>query len=146
MALFNIDPRFNSTEISWGILLQTKCTSESQAQSLFHGFEIIYEKKELVASTSTKTVTPVVKLTPEERKLKTEKRTSKQGIKRFARSIGGVNDSTVISVFDKHPEWNNSLLVMDWTGSMYQYGTQALDWHVQNYDSSGIKYFVFFND
>lgn len=146
MALFNVDPRFNSKEISWGILLQTKCTSESQAQGLFHGFEIIYEKKETVAPSAEKPSIPVVKLTAEERKIKTEKRTSKQGIKRFARSIGGVNDSTVIRVFNKHPEWNNALLVMDWTGSMYQYGTQALDWHVQNYDSSGIKYFVFFND
>ncbi len=55
-------------------------------------------------------------------------------------------DSVVINVFDRHPEWKNSLVINDWTGSMYGYGAQVLLWHVNHFEKSGIKAITLFND
>ena len=54
--------------------------------------------------------------------------------------------STISVIFDKHPEWKKSLVVADWTGSMYKYGAQVLLWHIDNFESSGVNYFTLFND
>ncbi len=57
-------------------------------------------------------------------------------------------DSTVFAILNRHPEWKNSLIVMDWTASMYQYGAQLLMWHRLNLEKnvSQVSHFVFFND
>jgi len=52
----------------------------------------------------------------------------------------------VSQVFDRHPEWKNKIVVNDWTGSMYGYGSQVLLWHLVHLDSSGIKTITLFND
>jgi Leucine-rich repeat (LRR) protein len=56
------------------------------------------------------------------------------------------HDSTVFSVFSRHKEWNNVLVVNDWTGSMYGYGAQVLYWHLLNLETSGITSLTLFND
>ena len=38
------------------------------------------------------------------------------------------------------------MVVADWTGSMYAYGSQALKWHNLNLEKSGLSYFTLFND
>ncbi|MFN0203699.1 MAG: hypothetical protein ACKVTZ_19385 [Bacteroidia bacterium] len=59
-----------------------------------------------------------------------------------------LKDSLVYSILDRHKNWKNMLVVMDWTGSMYVYGAQLLLWHQQQMksDSSKVKHFVLFND
>lgn len=58
----------------------------------------------------------------------------------------GSGDPVVTKVLDRHPEWKNMLVVNDWTGSMYRYGAQVLEWHLLNYKHSGIKTITLFND
>jgi Leucine-rich repeat (LRR) protein len=55
-------------------------------------------------------------------------------------------DSVVHAVFNRHPEWKNILVVNDWTGSMYGYGAQVLDWHLKNFEKSGVLSLTLFND
>lgn len=52
----------------------------------------------------------------------------------------------VTEVFDRHPEWKSILVVNDWTGSMYGYGAQVLQWHILNIEKSEIISMTLFND
>ncbi|MES2555654.1 MAG: leucine-rich repeat domain-containing protein [Bacteroidota bacterium] len=56
------------------------------------------------------------------------------------------SDSTVYKILSRHPEWQNVAVVNDWTGSMYCYGTQVVEWHIKNREISGIKEVTLFND
>lgn len=69
-----------------------------------------------------------------------------QLIKKFIDTYGNFNDSVAYKVFERNTQWKNALIVSDWTGSMYQYGAQALLWHALNFESSGIQFFTLFND
>lgn len=55
-------------------------------------------------------------------------------------------DPVVEKVLDRHPEWKTKIVINDWTGSMYGYGSQVLLWHLLNIDSSGITTITLFND
>ena len=57
-----------------------------------------------------------------------------------------VSDSVVYNVFKRHPEWKNMIVINDWTGSMYNYGLQLLDWHMKNFEKSGVISLTLFND
>ena len=59
---------------------------------------------------------------------------------------GGIQDSTVYKVLERHPLWQNSVVIMDWTKDMYTNSAQAVLWHKVHQKTSGINYFVFFND
>lgn len=52
----------------------------------------------------------------------------------------------VTKVFNRHPEWKDILVINDWTGSMYGYGGQVLQWHLNNLETSGITNITLFND
>lgn len=52
----------------------------------------------------------------------------------------------ILKVLDRHPEWRNKIVINDWTGSMYGYGAQVVEWHLMNLDSSGISTITLFND
>ncbi|MBU0489340.1 MAG: leucine-rich repeat domain-containing protein [Bacteroidetes bacterium] len=65
--------------------------------------------------------------------------------RRFARRYWST-DSTVQAVLNRNKEWKNVLVVADWTGSMYGYGAQILEWHIENFRTSGLKFFTLFND
>jgi hypothetical protein len=56
------------------------------------------------------------------------------------------SDSTVYKILSRHPEWQDVAVVNDWTGSMYGYGTQVVEWHIRNREISGIKEVTLFND
>lgn len=137
--LFKLDSTLNSADFEWNIILQTDCNSEHEAKSMFHGISITYfEIDELMEEGED------VDETPEQDSTYFKKNTLK--VQNFIRSQGGIGDSLVYKIFDRHPEWENAVVVMDWTGSMYQYGAQAVLWHTLNFKTSGIKDFVFFND
>lgn len=147
-VLFQLDAALNSENIEYKILLQTSCNSDKEARSFFHGIAIHYSEIKKLAVTETKdstqaenTLQPVVAVVKKE-----EPSVESKKISSFINSNGGMSDSTVFNILNRHPEWKKSLVIMDWTGSMYPYGGQAVLWHSLNFKKSGLKYFVFFND
>jgi len=61
-------------------------------------------------------------------------------------TYSGSDYSAVQETFKRHPEWKNSLVVMDVTGSMSPYIAQTMAWVKETQKSSQIDAFVFFND
>lgn len=127
--LFKLDSSLNDARIRYNLVLQTECETQEEAKSMFHGFIIKYERRKLPV-----VVKPETQMTPLEK------------IDRYLVEVGGIQDSMVYRAFDEHKSWKNALVVMDMTGSMYQYAPQAVLWHIRNFESSGIKYFCYFND
>lgn len=136
--LFSIDPKLNSNLFEWNLVLQTDCKTEEQTKEFFHGIVVKYVMINKLDLGDDLDETPIQNTEYFSRNiLKTEN---------FIRSQGGFRDSIILKILDRHKEWENSLIVMDWTGSMYPYAAQAVLWHASNFKTSGIKYFTFFND
>lgn len=140
-SLFQLDSSLNSKKIDYSILLQTDCDNEFETMQLFHGIEITYE-----ASTNTlvkkKDFTDSINLASVAQK-------NQQSIKRLKLLMFQkryVMDSTVYKALDRNRQWTNSLLIMDWTGSMYGPGAEALLWHALNEPLSSVEHIAFFND
>lgn len=126
-TLFELDSTLKDANIKFNMVLQTQCQTEEEAMNYFHGFVIKYRPKRI----------PVIDRITEPAQLR-------QLISGEVRSA----DSTVFKVMDRHPEWQNMLVVMDWTGSMYKHGAQLVLWHkvhLQRTDQN-VSHFVFFND
>lgn len=137
-ALFALDSTLNSADFEWNIKYQTLCDTEEETKKMFHGICIHYiEISDFDDSKDVNNIPDTKAEDLPELSLKVEN---------YIRSQGGIGDSNVYRTFNNHPEWKNALVVMDWTGSMYRYGAQAILWHAMNYKNSGIKNFVFFND
>ncbi|MBI3233662.1 MAG: hypothetical protein HYZ42_06410 [Bacteroidetes bacterium] len=133
--LFRLDPKLNCNHISFKIILQTDCSNDSMAKAFFHGIVIKY-----------KPVNRRIIKRPIQNKDSVEKIPYHKQVEEFIKSQGGLNDSTAYKIFDRHPEWKKSLVVMDWTSSMYPYGASVVLWHSLHYNKSGIKFYTFFND
>lgn len=138
--LFALDSTLNSNLFEWNLVLQTDCSNEEQAKKMFHGIVIYF--------TDVKSLMVEENFDPNK---KTDYDTTylldkSLKVTHFIESQGGFGDSVVFKIFDRHPEWENTLVVMDWTGSMTPYAAQAVLWHSLNFKKSGMKYFVFFND
>jgi len=140
--LFTIDPSLNDKNIQWNLVLQTACNTEPEAKQLFHGIQIHYEIEKAIKEEPAvnKPSTPVSAIDSSAIKRHITK------IDRFVKANGYNGDSVVFKVLNRHIEWKETIIVLDWTGSMYPYGGQALSWHTLNFTKSGIKQFVFFND
>ena len=153
------------TSVVWRIVIQTNCTSLAQATNMFHGF-VLYPENSLPTSTelfsdgvanliekeiAAFTLPPfvpekVVTERPAERfdAWKLEKNfLDVQGIIAGEKSA---SDSTIIEVFERHPEWKNALVVIDWTASMYRQGALLIAWQQEHRKENRIRHFVFFND
>ena len=127
-TLFEIDPQLKTyaDKITWNMVLQTQCTNEPEAMNYFHGF--------------------VVKFRPKRMRVIDEVRSSKD-LRALVRGTARTRDSTVIKILERNPQWENMLVVMDWTASMYRYGAQLVLWHKLNMRShQRVRHFVFFND
>lgn len=126
-TLFAIDPNLKNRNIRWNMFLQTQCKTEEQAKDYFHGFVIKYRPKKIKVIDEVKSPTQ---------------------LRELIRGEAVTRDSTVVTIMERHPEWNNMLVIMDWTGSMYQYGAQLVLWHKLNmtYREDRVQHFVFFND
>jgi len=141
--LFALDSSLNDKSIEWTMVLQTDCKSESEAEKMRHGIAIYYAPivedtfppKPILfnSSDSINYSKGYVEL----------KRFDKENI--FAKERRE-SDSTAYKVLDRHKEWQNSLVVCDWTASMYAYSLYVSMWHCLNYKKSGIKYISLFND
>lgn len=128
--LFKLDSTLNDNRIKWNLVLQTECETQDEAKAMFHGMIIKYEKRK----SNAPIIKPDVQMTPLEK------------IDRFFVEVGGIQDSIVYRAFEDHKSWKNALVVMDMTGSMYQYAPQAVLWHMNHMETSGIKHFCYFND
>lgn len=136
--LLALDSTLNSSNFEWNIILQTDCNNESEAKKMFHGIAITYFfQEELLEG-------PEINEKPKQDSLYFSSNTLK--VENYIYSQGGIGDSLIYRIFDRNRDWKNALVVMDWTGSMYQYGSQAVLWHILNFNTSGIHNFVFFND
>lgn len=60
--------------------------------------------------------------------------------------LNGADYNAVEATFKRHPDWQNSLVVMDVTGSMSPYIAKTMSWVKATQDSSQVSAFVFFND
>ncbi len=126
-ALFELDSTLRDPRIKWNMVLQTRCKTESEAKNYFHGFVIKYKPKRI----------PVL-----------DQVNSPEHLRQLISGEARVKDSTVFHVLDRNPEWNNMLVVMDWTGSMYEHGAQLVLWYKLRLQRTEQKvaHFVFFND
>ncbi len=141
-ALFELDPRFNDTSVVFGITLQTSCDNEFEAMQLFHGMELFYRPVALDEA--------MITMDDEEESSTTEASTAypseRRRLRRFMVNERYVMDSNVFNVMDRHPEWENAVAVIDWTGSMYGHGAELLLWHLERSKTSGIQAITLFND
>lgn len=139
-AILAIDSTLNSDVFEWNLVMQTECNTELQAKKMFHGVAITYfnsqEFEDEPDDVSDKNIV--------RDSVYFAKHTLK--VKNYIRSHGGDRDSLISRIFERNKDWKNALVVMDWTGSMYQYGAEAVQWHTLNFETSGIQNFVFFND
>lgn len=141
-TLFDIDPELNDMSIIFNLVLETECKTEEDAKKLFHGFLIKHRK--LSAKESKE----------KELKIKAEIAAGapvdysgvRSRVNRYMKNAGGMLDSSVYKAFNRNKHWDNALVVIDWTSSMYQYSAQCMAWHLDYVDSSGLRYFAFFND
>ncbi len=126
-ALIELDSTLLDKNIRWNMILQTRCKTEGEAKRFFHGFVIKYRPKSYQIIDDVK---------------------SPQDLQALMTGAAISRDSTVIKVIARHPEWKDMLVVVDWTGSMYQYGAQLVLWHKQNllYNQNQTRHMVFFND
>jgi len=138
--LFSLDSTLNSSDFEWNIILQTDCKTEADAKKMFHGISIHYFEIDDFEKEVSDNKIPLKPLDS------VDLSNYSQKVQNFIRSQGGLGDSLVFNTFNNHPEWKKALVVMDWTGSMYRFGAQAILWHSMHFKSSGIKNFVFFND
>ena len=143
-ALFRIAPELNSNEINWLLVLQTDCSNEPEAIGLFHGFDIIgtpttsSQLEPIPLSQSTF----IDSITMDSSKLSDQY----LFVDNFIKENGGYSDSTVVKVLDRNKSWEDAIVVLDWTGSMYHHGAMSVLWHITNLEDTYIKYFTFFND
>jgi hypothetical protein len=57
------------------------------------------------------------------------------------------SDSTTYKALDRNAgKWKKSVVVIDWTSSMFEYGTQVLQWIDEHQNNQNIAGFIFFND
>jgi len=207
--LFLLDSTLNTNTVQWGLVRQTNCNSDDEANTLFHGVRIYYEKKEninidqqqdnqqtiaeiqenkaIIASFSSQNgvetlednLKNIEKTLPDNIKTKLDGKSlnekiditvdyytflldslpemdpskidenylkqHKTVIKEFMRRYKG-SSNVVTEVLDRNPQWKKTLVIADWTGSMYGYGSQVLLWHINHFSTSGITYFTLFND
>ena len=157
-ALAKIDSRLlDDTSILWRYVLQTDCESRGQAKELFHGFVVWMVPQETEKPLAAESSIKELSLPPHSSK--NPPSMSRQGrihllkenptmrsVLDWATQERVLKDSIVFSVLDRNPQWNNMLLVMDWTGSMYKYGASVLLWNRLNYERNAVKHYVLFND
>jgi hypothetical protein len=122
-----LDPSFVRNKfIKWNFILQTNCKTEPEAQKLFHGVVLKYFIRDGV-----------------EEKIYSDNREAKEIV--YGNRM--IKDSTVMKVMERNNNsWNDIMVVTDWTGTMYNHGSQLILWHRLNLNNSNVKYFSFFND
>ncbi|MGB0983258.1 MAG: leucine-rich repeat domain-containing protein [Saprospiraceae bacterium] len=73
-------------------------------------------------------------------------RSRSQKVEQFIEKHSTQELPEITKMLDRQKDWENTLVVMDWTGSMYGFGGEVMKWHLLNFEKSGIQRFVLFND
>ena len=142
-----IPAAFQDPAVKWRLVIQTECHSLEQAKSLFHGF-VMYPA-DAAWDTLPTAWTPDNIFEDTFKVLRFDTVKLREKFNMTTRIISGdkvLPDSTVIKVFERHPEWKNALVVVDWTASMYRQGALLVRWQQEHLAESRIRHFVFFND
>jgi hypothetical protein len=135
-SLFALDSAlFDQEHIVWKYILQTDPQNEPQCMNFFHGFIISW-------SPYAKPQTPSDSL----QRLIEENEDGKMLTDIIYGYSGKLKDSSVYKVFQRHPEWEDMLVVMDWTSSMYHNGASVMRWHREHLEKQAIQHLVVFND
>jgi len=109
-----------NNKIKWTIVKQTGATSNNKTRYI-HGFVLTYSKFSSVES-------------------------QKEYIKKILSGNEKIKDSTVYKIMSKHKNWNNMLIVCDYTASMTPHVAGLLLWYHLNFDTKKNQTFLFFND
>ncbi len=126
-ALFALDPRFNDKKIPYRMVLQTNCKTEPDAEKMFHGFEILYQKTPPFTNTNS-----INDLKPDDK------------LQKYLDDKGGIKNTSVLRLFQSL-KMDSTLIVIDCTGSMDEYKGNILLWLSLNMDKSN-RYFSLLND
>jgi hypothetical protein len=129
------------TEKTIGFILESELFSDTLKAQLMG--KPIDEQRNIVMTELERTIASM----PDEDLTKLDKIRRKKYIAELEKynHIFGGND-VVSKVLGRHPEWKNLYVVNDWTGSMYGYGSQVLQWHISHLETSGIEHITLFND
>ena len=73
-------------------------------------------------------------------------KTKTKEVEKFIETYSSEEHPEIVRMLDRQKDWENTLVVMDWTGSMYGFGGEVMKWHLLNFEKSGIQKFVLFND
>ena len=114
--------------VVWKLIKQTDTQNYKHATQMFHGVAVKFEEE--VVTTKTLVNREIEK------------------VKNYVYN-GTFKDSVVFKIMERNKKkWKNVLIVSDWTGSIYPYSSQILNWHKLNIKNNinPIKHFVFFND
>jgi hypothetical protein len=142
-----IPQAFQDTAVRWRLVIQTACNTMAAAQGMFHGF-VCYP----ASDQNTEPRIPLDSLVnekwayPTPRFDTTKLRANLDIVYKIIDGQKSSTDSTAIHVLDRHPEWKNALVVIDWTASMYRQGAMVIAWQQAHRTESRIRHFVFFND
>lgn len=157
--LFLLNPLLNDKRIIYSIILQDSCEIEQDAEQLYHGFQLIFPatfplKSQNEASPDNEPSSDTLIFQPYEPQ---ERFISEDSVAKYREVITeleqfnatektkDINDSTVYHVLE-NSQFDSVAAVVDWTGSMYHHGSQALLWHIYHLDHTYILGFTFFND
>ena len=136
-------------DIRWRFVLQTQCKTEEEAISMFHGFVIHIRPEEEPVVVVEEPMRAIEPERPMPSQRITELRTEEPDMDELAEIVYGespLSDSTFYDVLARHHDWNNMLVVMDWTASMYENGASTMRWFRDQLPKKRIKHLVFFND
>ncbi len=124
ISLYLLMPElFDAKDIKWEFVKQTDATS-STVFNYFHGFAIEYRNKPMWEYAADK----------------------KEYFEDVIAGKKELTDSTILKVFERNSDWDNMLIVSDFTGSMSPYIAELLLWLHLNVDKKKDQRFVFFND
>ena len=138
--LLQLDPELKNANIKWNLIAQTACTTAVLAETFFHGWVIKYTVP------SDDTEEDFYDLNG---KVDYEKRSQfyLSQVKQIINGKVAPKDTTVLTLLErKKDRWNDLLVVMDWTSSMYEHGAQVIRWHRQHLEQNKLKHLVLFND
>lgn len=145
-ALFTLDPKLNDAHIRWKLIEQTDCSNSEEARMLLHGIIISYQDKVIESEIPDSDFVQIPISDQQDAIITSSVIDNTEQIAYQLESFGRISDSVVLKVLDRNPDWENMLLVVDWTSSMYPYGSQVVLWQALHMATSGIRHLEFFND
>ncbi|WP_250632513.1 hypothetical protein [Rhodoflexus caldus] len=128
-------PKLNRPNVQWRAVRQTAANNRTQAAALFHGVVFHVELKPPDTS----------HLAWERAEAVLQRQQLRDRISRFYRRPD-YTETVVRDFFSEHERLAGSVIVMDWTGSMYPYGIDVILQQFFAKEEESATAFVFFND